>query len=406
MQMNECKFFHYATNDDKFYHITCQIILQGSVSSDDHNYDHGFFYNINSTTNYYVTCKILPHSLIVNILNKKIYGIDISMNNLGREESLSLNQKLDLEQDLKQILPSHLTHHQFFNREIRMNSGRNLNPSYGDNTQTISLTDSQTNFDNGFPQQTRAINPQQEVFNNIPQQIPEALRCNGNRNPFRGNVGNNVMVTQGVSITNSPNNGFLQPINPPSTSAAPQNRIDYHVTNSQRQIGSNNIPQHISDRDMRSNYHGNINQNNGNDSQDVNGVRNFTYTQQQVNLNNDYGNSDSHNGNIENNVMTTQANDLTCDHQNDIHQVAQIHQQVDLSNNYGDTDLQNENIGNNIRTTQANGLTRDHQDINDIHHFNHINDNYENTDPHNSNIGNDVMTTQINSPSYSTTATS
>ncbi|EXX77342.1 uncharacterized protein OCT59_010651 [Rhizophagus irregularis] len=400
MQMNECKFFHYAPNDDKFYHITSQIILQGSVSSDDHNYDHGFFYNINPTTNYYVSCKILPHSLIINILNKKIYGIDIAMNNLEREESLSLNQKLDLEQDLKQVLPFHLTHYQFLNsREIKMNSDRNLNPSYGDNTQTISLTDSQTNFENGFPQQTRVINPQQEVFNNIPQQIPEGLRCNGNINPFHGNVGNNVMVTQGASIANSQNNDFLQPINPPSTSAAPQNRIAYDVINSQQQIGSNNIPQHIADRDMRSNYHGNINQNNGNDSQNVNGARNFTYTQQQIDINNYYGNSDLHNGNSENNVMTTQANDLTCDHQNDI-------QQVDLNNNYGYTDLQNENIGNNIRTTQANGLTRDYQDINDIHQFKHINDNYEDTDPHNSNIGNDLTTTQINSPSYSTTATS
>ncbi|CAB4433654.1 unnamed protein product [Rhizophagus irregularis] len=43
-QMNEFKFFHYAPNDDRFYHITCQIILQGSVFLDDRNYDHGFFY--------------------------------------------------------------------------------------------------------------------------------------------------------------------------------------------------------------------------------------------------------------------------------------------------------------------------------------------------------------------------
>ncbi|PKY55386.1 hypothetical protein RhiirA4_474799 [Rhizophagus irregularis] len=53
--------------------------------------------------------------------------------------------------------------------------------------------------------------------------------------------------------------------------------------------------------------------------------------------------------------MTTQANGMTCDHQNisDIHQVAQI-QQVDLNNNYGNTDSHNENIGDNVMTTQAN----------------------------------------------------
>ncbi|CAB4486592.1 hypothetical protein RhiirA5_426416 [Rhizophagus irregularis] len=380
MQMNECKFFHYAPNDDKFYHITCQIILQGYVSSDDYNYDHGFFYNINPTTSYYVTCKIFPHSSIVNILNKKIYGIDIAMNNLERKELLSLNQKLDLEQDLKQILPFHLEQNHIPNREIRINSDRNLNSSYGDNTQTISITDSQTNFDNGCSQQTRVgyftndvINSQQEVLNNIPQQIPEGLRCNGNNdiNPFCGHVENNVMITQAISITDSQNNGFLQPISHLS-SAATQNGVAYHVTNSQRQIDFNNcITQHITDREMRLNCHENVNQTYGSDGQDAKGDRNFAYTQQQVDLNNNYGNSDSHNGNIRNNVMTTQANGLICDHQdiNDIHQIAQIQQQNGLNNNYGS---HSENIGNNVGTTQANDLICDQQDIND----NQVDSNY------------------------------
>ncbi|CAG8750769.1 22793_t:CDS:1, partial [Rhizophagus irregularis] len=63
-----------------------------------------------------------------------------------------------------------------------------------------------------------------------------------------------------------------------------------------------------------------------------------------------------------------------------------------INNNYRGTDSHNENIENNVTTTQANDLTCDHQDINDIHQVNHINNNYEDIDSHNSNIDNNVMT--------------
>ncbi|CAG8604228.1 uncharacterized protein OCT59_010639 [Rhizophagus irregularis] len=409
IQMNECNFFHYAPNYDKFYHITYRTLLQGFDSFDDYNYDHGFFYNINPISNYYVMCKILPHSLVANMLNKKIYGIDIGINNLKRKELLSLNQRLDLEQDLKRILPFHLTQNHTSNKEIRMNS------SYVHNTQTISITDNHTNFDNSFPQQTRAgcftnndINPQL-VLNNIPQQIPEGIRCNENTN--------NVPTTQAVSIADSQNNGFPQPINPlsSSTSVVSQNRVNYNVTNSQQQIDFNNISQHITDREMGSNYYGNlnsfhgnivnntpvtqsvlttdINQNYGNYIQDVNGARNFAYIQQQVDLNNNYRDTDLHNGNIGNNVTTTQTND----HQ-DINDINQVNNNI--NNNYRDTDSHNENIENNVTTTQANGLLCDHQDMNDNqqdnHQDNHINNNYKDTDLHNNNIDDNVMTTQTN----------
>ncbi|PKK61671.1 hypothetical protein RhiirC2_791464 [Rhizophagus irregularis] len=367
-QMNEFKFFHYAPNDDKFYHITCQIILQGSVFLDDRNYDHGFFYNINPTGNYYVTCKILPYSLIVNIMNKNIYGIDIGINDLERKELLSLNQKLNLEQDLKQILHFHLVQNHILDSEI---ADRNLNSSYGHNTQTISITDSQDNFDNNFSQQTgveyynnNVTNPRQQVdFNNIPQHIPKELGYNGNINSFNGNIGNNVMITQ--TITDSQNNDF-----PFSTSVTPQNRISYHVTNSQQIIDFDNIPRQITDRDTNL-FHGNIinntlstqpvstidiGQNYGNGHQNVNRTRVFAYTQQQV----DYRDTDSHNGNIGNNVTTIQSNGLTCDHQdlNDIHQATQPH--VNLNDNYRDTDSHNGNIVNNVMTICG------HQDINDF----------------------------------------
>lgn len=55
-----------------------------------------------------------------------------------------------------------------------------------------------------------------------------------------------------------------------------------------------------------------INQYCGNDRQNVN---DFAYAQQQVGINNNYRDTSSYNGNIENNVITTQANGLTYDHQ-------------------------------------------------------------------------------------------
>src|SRR5437016_2925109 len=71
LQMSGCRFFHYTPDDGNFYHITCQIILRGSVFSDDYDYDHGFFYqrSNDSATNYHVKCKLFSHPLIVNILN-------------------------------------------------------------------------------------------------------------------------------------------------------------------------------------------------------------------------------------------------------------------------------------------------------------------------------------------------
>ncbi|CAG8735810.1 20768_t:CDS:2, partial [Rhizophagus irregularis] len=203
---------------------------------------------------------------------------------------------------------------------------------------------------------------------------------NGNANSFCGNIGNNVITTQAVSITNSQGNGFLQSINPFSTSAAPQNRVIHNVTtNSQQQIDFNNISLHITDREMGS-FHEVL-------------TRNFAYTWQQVDLNNNCRDTDLYGGNIRNNVMTTQANGLTYDYQ-DINDIHQSQQQVDFNNNYGNS--YNENIENNVTTSQANGLTCDHQNTNDIHQVNHINNNYRGTDSHNENIENNVTTTQAN----------
>src|SRR4051812_48095194 len=99
---HESNFFHLS--DNEIYRITIKKIPQGSISLDDHDYEHGFFYECSDdySPNYYVTCKLLSHSCIVHLLNS---GIDLDIiNDLKQKIPISLNQKFNLERELKQIL--------------------------------------------------------------------------------------------------------------------------------------------------------------------------------------------------------------------------------------------------------------------------------------------------------------
>uniref|UniRef100_U9T7L6 Uncharacterized protein n=1 Tax=Rhizophagus irregularis (strain DAOM 181602 / DAOM 197198 / MUCL 43194) TaxID=747089 RepID=U9T7L6_RHIID len=109
-QLNE--LFYQPPNDDNFYHITFNPTiklsengtLQLSENFED-NYDYEFFYEA-SLPSYHVTCKLFPRSLIIDILNKEIYGIDFDVNDLRYKDALTLNQKINLEMNLTQDLPS------------------------------------------------------------------------------------------------------------------------------------------------------------------------------------------------------------------------------------------------------------------------------------------------------------
>ncbi|CAG8698660.1 15256_t:CDS:2 [Rhizophagus irregularis] len=81
-QLVELSLFYQPQKDNNIYHITCKKItqdhLQGTGNSDD-SYDYKFFIESldDFTTTFHVTCtKLLPNSLILNILNKKFYGFD------------------------------------------------------------------------------------------------------------------------------------------------------------------------------------------------------------------------------------------------------------------------------------------------------------------------------------------
>ncbi|RIA89730.1 hypothetical protein C1645_876521 [Glomus cerebriforme] len=124
------KFYHFSQNDNNFYYVTCKIILQDDVGSFDDNdhYNHGFFFQHpdDSSTVYFVTCKLLPFLLIENILNN---GMDF---NNKCKILLSLHQKLNLEQSLRQKL---------------FDLMRNVNSM----TQTASMDNIQNYNDNGLP---------------------------------------------------------------------------------------------------------------------------------------------------------------------------------------------------------------------------------------------------------------
>ncbi|CAB4433573.1 hypothetical protein RhiirA5_408209 [Rhizophagus irregularis] len=162
-QSNELRLFYQAPNDDNFYHVTCKTILQDSVSWNDDDYDYEFFFQ-----SYHVTCKLLSHSSILNILNKEIYGRDFNLNDFKQKYLLlTSRQKLNLETSLKQILPLYLSQHPIPDEETRLDYDKSLDSSHDKNiennimvTQGYSTVNSQNNFDNSW--QHNDYNSQQD----------------------------------------------------------------------------------------------------------------------------------------------------------------------------------------------------------------------------------------------------
>ncbi|CAB4405461.1 unnamed protein product [Rhizophagus irregularis] len=139
--LNYLKFYYFSQNDVNFYLVICKIILQDSFN--DHNqYDHEFFYQHPKypSIRYHVTCKLLPYSLVENILNNEMCGMNFDI------KSLSLDQKFNLEHNLKQKL------------YYRMLCDRNTNSLHNDVgnhemiTQTVSsMADNQNYNDSDLP---------------------------------------------------------------------------------------------------------------------------------------------------------------------------------------------------------------------------------------------------------------
>ncbi|CAB4486586.1 hypothetical protein RhiirA5_427276 [Rhizophagus irregularis] len=95
------RFFHSTPKDKNFFLITYKIIQENSNFFNENdpdynlNYDYEFLYSY-YTTNYYVRCKLLPDSIIEDLLNNEKFD----MNTQNNEIPLSPQQKLCLEESL------------------------------------------------------------------------------------------------------------------------------------------------------------------------------------------------------------------------------------------------------------------------------------------------------------------
>jgi hypothetical protein len=95
------RFYHSTPNDKNFFLITYKIIQENSDDFNENdpdynlNYEHEFIYSY-YTTSYYVRCKLLPHSIIEDLLNNEEYNINTRNNDI----TLSPQHKLNLEESL------------------------------------------------------------------------------------------------------------------------------------------------------------------------------------------------------------------------------------------------------------------------------------------------------------------
>ena len=125
-QFFEFWLFYQTENVNDIYHVTCKRILQDDLQDD---YDYEFFLQSSSDSTFHDACKLISLFLIVDILNKEIYGMDFDVNDLEYWYLLTLNQKLNLEQNLKRILPLHLSQHSVPGGNTGQDSNENHPPT-------------------------------------------------------------------------------------------------------------------------------------------------------------------------------------------------------------------------------------------------------------------------------------
>lgn len=102
-------FFYQPPNDLYNYCIKCKEISFDTITSFKEN-EYIFFYKRQSCNRIYqIVCEKVSPSLIINFLNKTIYGIEIEQNDVGYEQlSITFDQKENLKFHLKQHLDRYL----------------------------------------------------------------------------------------------------------------------------------------------------------------------------------------------------------------------------------------------------------------------------------------------------------
>jgi hypothetical protein len=136
------KFYHLI--DGNFYLVKCKILQDASFDDDD-NYNHDFFYKhpINSSVRYHVTCKLLPHSLIENMLNDEIDEMNYDI------EVLSPTQKFNLQQSLSQKLYYRMCddgNHTLTTQTVLITNVQNYNDGNLTSNDRITHQDTNNNF--------------------------------------------------------------------------------------------------------------------------------------------------------------------------------------------------------------------------------------------------------------------
>ncbi|GBC13211.2 hypothetical protein GLOIN_2v1706157 [Rhizophagus irregularis DAOM 181602=DAOM 197198] len=97
-------FFYNPQNDYQIYHITCESLNE--ISNNELPSDHTFYYKLDDKNLYKITCILISHSLIVQFLNKKMYGIELKQGDEPQQEFLTFSnyQRNNLESNLKEYL--------------------------------------------------------------------------------------------------------------------------------------------------------------------------------------------------------------------------------------------------------------------------------------------------------------
>ncbi|RGB30953.1 hypothetical protein C1646_764659 [Rhizophagus diaphanus] len=111
-------FFYNPPNDSQIYHITCEFLNENVDPSSDHT----FYYKLDDKSFYQITCRLISHSLIVQFLNKKIYGIELRKGEEQHPDYLTFSngQKDNLEYHLKEFIFNRLAQ-----KQINENSNDN-----------------------------------------------------------------------------------------------------------------------------------------------------------------------------------------------------------------------------------------------------------------------------------------
>ncbi|RIA91360.1 hypothetical protein C1645_822151 [Glomus cerebriforme] len=118
--INRMSFFYNPPGDNQIYHITCKLLL--NENDDDTLSDHAFNYQLDDKNHYQINCILISPSLIVQFLNKKMYGIELRQTEEPQQEFLTFSngQRDNLEFHLKEFLFNHLAPKQI-NKKPKVN---------------------------------------------------------------------------------------------------------------------------------------------------------------------------------------------------------------------------------------------------------------------------------------------